>query len=857
MFDEKSRIRRILYSFNIRKIYTYIRRFAKPKEDPFAAITSAFTGPSKPQREVKEEMKFKGTAAKARTPIFKTILLLAIIIAILGAAFLIISNIKLEPQQPPGQIELPPLPIINVNVTDSGYLDSYDGKRWYATVAVDGSNLDYADLALSVFKDFAPQDVFILRSVRKDAINYKEFKSILKSRLESDGISVTEITPDDVLRMPKNSKIVLIVPSGYLPTFFLGMEDPDFDIKEFTQRGNVLIYIGRSLTEYLISRDGGLEPSPPEKTEKLGISFQAENQAYSKFRPLYRVQQAGGRAEGLDLRSQTGSASVTWGGGGYVYFLPTTIDGWWSYSKENSAGDLSDIIANAYWGYYYVSGADRVDAKDGILNTTNKVLFTSKLQRKTGEAAVTQAYGRIFIKTEKLDDNVTAGKVIQLKFQSPPMGNIANAESAISTSINGNDLDISYSLNELILKEDNIFIQIVNSSGSTVKIVPLGMKSLKVKDVYRLPVGISSGNYMLRIVDSAGNLLAQSYLHLSPFTIEPQSMGWDLKLFIFSVYPEGDEDNPYTKEITPVKISLDGKEEKEVKLVGGRLTYETSYFPSVGNHTFKFIIGNDIILKEVPFLREPSFIEKYWYMILITVLVFGVGFLIRRPERMEYCIDVPDFPPLHSIAIPIKRETIIDMFTTVNKELKWEHTPLSIQDLKSAFKKISARGRPVMIGNYNLEHILDKLVQEGQLKNALDYYGLVSWEKEARKSIYTLAMQRALRDLFVVEGVPFIPFGQRTDCDTIVSVGGEKISIHIYEDDSVIPKAVQTAPQGRTVIVFEDEQSMRDFTSRIHSSSETNVIFKMLLDDPNGNVILTPIDKLIDILNKRYSFFYY
>jgi hypothetical protein len=857
MFDEKSRIRRILYSFNIRKIYTYIRRFAKPKEDPFAALTSVFVGPSKPQKEVKEEMKFKGTAAKARTPIFKTILLLAIIIAIIGAAFIIISSIKFEPPQPPEQPELPPLPIININVTESGYLDSFDGKRWYATVAVDGSNLDYANLTLSVFKDFAPQDVFILRSVRKDAINYREFKSILQSRLESYGISVTEITADDVLRMPKESKIVLIVPSGYMPTFFLGMEDPDFDMMKFTQRGNVVIYVGRSLTEYVISRSGDLTPAPPEKTEKLGISFQAENRAYDKFKPLYRVQQLGARVEGLDLRSQTGSASVTWGGGGYVYLLPTTIDGWWSYSKENSAGDLSDIIANAYWGYYYVSGADRIDAKDGILNTTNKIIFTDKLQYKVGVEEVTQAYGRLFVKTEKVNDSVKAGKIIQLKFQSPPNGRIENAESVISTSISGNDLDLSYSLNELMLREDNIFIQIVNSSGSTVKIVPLGMKSLKVKDVYRLPMNVPSGNYMLKIMDSAGSLLAQSFLHLSSFTIEPQSMGWDLKLFIFSVYAEGDTKNPYTKDIKSVKVSLDGKEEKEVKLIGGRLTYETSYFPSVGNHTFKFIIGDDTIIKEIPFMREPSFIEKYWYMIIITVMVFGVGFLIRRPEKMEYNIDVPDFPPLHSIAIPIKRETILDMFPAVNKELKWEHTPLAIQDLKSAFRKISVQGRPVIIGEYNLEHILDKLVEEGQLKKALGYYGLVSWEKEARKSIYTLSMQRALRDLFVVEGVPFIPFGQRTDCDTIVSVGGEKISIHIYEDDSVIYGAVQTAPQGRTVIVFEDEQSMRDFTSRIHSSSETNVIFKMLLDDPNGNVILTPIDKLIDILNKKYSFFYY
>ncbi|MEM2974347.1 MAG: hypothetical protein QW112_01835, partial [Candidatus Micrarchaeia archaeon] len=201
--------------------------------------------------------------------------------------------------------------------------------------------------------------------------------------------------------------------------------------------------------------------------------------------------------------------------------------------------------------------------------------------------------------------------------------------------------------------------------------------------------------------------------------------------------------------------------------------------------------------------------------------------------------------------------TVIEMFDSINKELRWQYTPLSLQDLKAAFRKMSFQGRPIIVGDYNLEHILDKMVEEGLLKKALDYYGLVSWEKEAKKSIYRLAMQRALRDLFVIEGIPFIPFGQRTDCDTIVNVGGEKVFLHIYEDDTVIYRAVQTAPQGRTIIIFEDEQTMKDFTTRVHSSSETNVIFKMLLDDPNGNIFLSPIAKLIDVLNKKYSFFYY
>jgi len=853
MFDEKSRIRRILYAFNIRKIFTPIRRFATPKEDPFAAITAFFSSLAPKQ---KEEIKFKGKVVKHREPIFRMVLLFAIFILVLGLAIYFITTIKITPYVPP-PLPVLPAPIVDVNILDAGTLDAYESQVWYAALTINGSSLDYANLSLSVFKDFAPEEVFLLKSVKKDATRYDDFKRMLKAELEAEGMSITEITPDDLLRMPDSLKITLIVPTGYLPTFFLGMEDPNFDITKFTKRGNVIIYIGRSLTEHVIARNGELVDIPAETIEKnFGLVFQAETTDYEKFRPLYRLQQTS--RSNIDIRSQIGSSSVTWGGGGYIYFLPTTLDAWWSFSGNKSADDISSIVANALWGYYYVSGASNLTADNETLNTTNMQLFTHKLTRRANEDLIKQAYGRLFIKTGKINDTAKTGKMLQVQFQSPPNGRIESYDKFISSSITGNDLDLSYSLNESVLREEQIFLKIINSQNKEVKSIPLGVKSLQVsRDVYRLNAAFPSGDYILKITDSADNSLAQSYLHLSPFSIVSKQMGWELKLFIFEVYAEDDNKAPYLGQINPVKVSLDGKDEKEIKVTNGKIAYESSYFPSPGDHVFTIVMGNDIVVKDEPYTRPASFIEKYWYMVLIVVVVFGIGFAIRRPEKAEYFVDVPDFPPLHSIAIPMKKETIIDMFTSVNKDLKWEYTPLSIQDLKPAFRKTNFQGRSIIIGDYNLENLLDKLIEEGYIKHALDYYGLVSWERESKKSIYKLAMQRALRDLFVIEGVPFLPFGQRTDCDTIASMGGEKIFLHIYENDSVIYKAVQTAPQGRTIIIFEDEQTMKDFTARVHSSSETNVVFKMLLDDPNGNIFLSPINKLIDAMNKKYNYFYY
>jgi hypothetical protein len=200
---------------------------------------------------------------------------------------------------------------------------------------------------------------------------------------------------------------------------------------------------------------------------------------------------------------------------------------------------------------------------------------------------------------------------------------------------------------------------------------------------------------------------------------------------------------------------------------------------------------------------------------------------------------------------------VIELFDKINRDFRWKNVPLTVQDLKGGFMKIPYKGRPLIVSDYNIEKIMDKLIDEGYVKKSIDYYGLARWEKESGCSIYKLAVMRALRDKFVVEGITFTPFGENPNYDTSVSYLGEKIFIHIYESPEVINKAILTAQEGRTIIVFENEEKMREFISNIHSDSETNILFKMLLDDPNGNIDVSPLKEVINVIKKRYTFFYY
>jgi len=292
---------------------------------------------------------------------------------------------------------------------------------------------------------------------------------------------------------------------------------------------------------------------------------------------------------------------------------------------------------------------------------------------------------------------------------------------------------------------------------------------------------------------------------------------------------------------------------------GGSFDYNVTPPVPPGKHVFKLLVGGDEIILPVEYIRAPTMFEKpeNIALFLIGVIFFAIAFFVKPKEIIYYNVDVPDFPPLKAISVSIKKEEVINLFDRINRDFRWKNVPLSIQDLKGGFMKISYKGRPLVVSDYNIEKIMDKLIEEGYVKKSIDYYGLVRWEKESGCSIYKLAVMRALRDKFVVEGILFTPFGENPNYDTSISYLGEKIFIHIYEDPSVINKALLTAQEGRTIIVFENEEKMKEFVSSIHSDSETNIIFKMLLDDPNGNIDVSPLKEVINVVKRKYNFFYY
>ncbi len=212
---------------------------------------------------------------------------------------------------------------------------------------------------------------------------------------------------------------------------------------------------------------------------------------------------------------------------------------------------------------------------------------------------------------------------------------------------------------------------------------------------------------------------------------------------------------------------------------------------------------------------------------------------------MRYGLDIPDFPPMSTTKIPVKRQAVLEVFENVNAGYSWQWMPLRIDELKAGFRRLTYNGKPILIGDFNLERILAKLQDERLVKEELGYFGLSSWENDSGHSTAYLTMYRIMRNVFVNNAVKFSRLGAMKDCDLKAIAGKEEIYLHIMEKpyEDAVHRALATSKLGTTIMVFKTEEERDDFRSSLTSTSKLAVALKMEVN--NGNIFLFPVKNAI------------
>jgi hypothetical protein len=173
-----------------------------------------------------------------------------------------------------------------------------------------------------------------------------------------------------------------------------------------------------------------------------------------------------------------------------------------------------------------------------------------------------------------------------------------------------------------------------------------------------------------------------------------------------------------------------------------------------------------------------------------------------------------------------------------------------LQELKKEIRKnIYYQGAPILITDYNLGKLLDKLIETKEVSKVVDLYGLKAWEAQSKKNITYLAVFRLLRTFFTNNAISFTDLNQREDCDMMAIIKGENNYIHIYQNEDNIIRALSLVEQGRNYIVFEREEVHDEFQRKIDLSS-TELAVMLKLEIASGKILLISPENFEVMLGK-------
>lgn len=844
------KIQRRTYQFELKKRVSIVQSYKKVEKSPIEKIKEALKSLRAPKGKVVLEDEAEqglGTdalehpdAKKTKSPSFPispTLLLkagggLLLALLLLGSALFYFQSLVFASEATinPAEISTLSAEIEAYDILTASKLD--EPRQPYHTAFVrlllDAEEVETVDVQLDVYDDVVPSSVYVLRTHRYQAETYPEFILSLKSNLTQFGIPVNEIGMSELESLPSQS--LVIVPSGYIPEEMLAGQNTK--ITSLLERGVSVLYIGQPF--YLMyTKTGAVVSSNPAALNPFRVSFDESTvltpgSELNMRSPLYSLDGGGlvwGAVSALSYES------------GYLITFPQTLDGGWDDGSA-VASDVAKLIIYLPWLSPIGTTSEKVTLGE---NDTLVELFTSTFEGN-------DKYLRIYGKAE--DSPLGFSKVIYA--QKSTRGEIYTQGHDIRpVGLGSTEMDILVDLNEpggearLFFTITDLLTEIEREPIATTK-VPLNSQP-----TFPFTFSLPSGSYILNIIDGDGNAYARSYLRAGTLEIQTGShiLSKDIYRFSFyldgtpvpvtgSVYVDGNPSNAVSFE-NAASIELDA-----AQMAGGPLaTGET--------HTFTFQLGEYSVEKQVykggqsSLLTDPMILGA----VGLAALVLAIGFIFARKGVTMYGLDIPDFPPQSTKKIPMKKEKLLSIFEKINERYKWKNTPLTLSEVKSGFRGILHEGKPIFISDYNLEYLLSMLVGMGVLKKELVYYGKTSWEPETKTTVRSLAFFRKLRDVCINSAVPFTPLGKNNNYDSRISILGQDIYVHLYDESGrVIGNALASLKNGLNIIIFEDEAEKSEFYEYLSSGYEGGTILK--LEIQAGSVLLKTWDEFAKMITE-------
>mgnify|MGYP001626179701 FL=1 len=390
-------------------------------------------------------------------------------------------------------------------------------------------------------------------------------------------------------------------------------------------------------------------------------------------------------------------------------------------------------------------------------------------------------------------------------------------------------------------------IDLYSSNMSYVTSIPIGFfnTSTGINIIKYESFGLPSGYYIAILRDFHNRPYAASLFQLAGVDITPVSMNFANGSFVFALSSLG---MPIAN--SPYSISLDNSYLTSGITNNSEIIYNLPKGSIVGygTQTFAIDIFNTKYVYTTSYIKKILHIPSYYIEFgIVAIIVIILNLVLRAPNRDEYYIDVPDFPPSKKTQITINKSEITGLFEKINLHYHWKYMPLLPEEIKSGItSNIRYNNMPVSITLQNVIGLLTKLVNSGELVNIGNYYAPKKWIDESGYSVEYLATFRKLRDYCVTTGFLFTDLGASQDSDMVISKSGMEADIFIYAESGRRSK-IRIGGERKTYLVFFDEERRLKFMEGLYASfGDESELLKMAIT--NGLIKIVDAEHLSQLV---------
>lgn len=811
---KKIRIRKTTYSFDINKMYDYIQKFRIIEKNPLELFMESI----KKKKEVKKGKK-KEKKKKSINPMLIGGIIGLMIILFVGAWLIIATSTE----------ELVPTEdmksIMEIRIIDGEtitYGETGDGLHTGKIILEQGlEGFENTSLTLTTYREEPPYQIYIIDEPRdkSQTTTYDEFKSSLTEMLKKKGKTLNTIDSNKLKTVPRGS--LVIVPTARIPESLI--KEGESNLKNMLERGVHILYIGKEF-DNAVDEYGDVIVSDEEDVEKVGINFVGVGEASTLeylFQPQYIAK---GENEIYNSRTAYGVVSIIKHaeGKGYLIMIPQTLDSGWSYVASEAAEDVSRVIDEMKWLEVDSTKEYEIETKN---ETIVKTYFTEPFQENT-------MYVKVYV--EGIKNKEAFGETRYIRVDKKINGElyITDGEALVSTSISGEPITIKADLKEETSGQQIYpYISVLKDEVEVKKESLLNNKiSTHADSDFKVQLDINEGEHSAQILDEHGNRYAEGYIN--SVGIELTKKSDDNNVFTFSFKVEGKP-----KVLKEINVTVDDgelgeyyfTESSEVSIdlneklgFGGEL--------SVGEHIFEFNIG-ELQKEHIETVRgKTSIFTSIWFIgaVVLALGALGVGSFLAAQRKPEYYIDIPDFPPAEFTKITVSKDLIMNVFEKENEYHKWKNTPLTLSEIRGGLRKTFYKGRHLNTSDFNMSYILDKLKKMGLVEEEFDYYLPKKWISKEETARY-LTMFRRLRDVCVVNAVPFTKKHLAKNCDSKITVIGQEMYLHVYGKNRILEimkNLIKNTREGLNIVLVKNEYEKNKFRELLTAPTKAASILK-------------------------------